>query len=69
MNHRKAGKVKTLAFPVKLSNTPANIRLAPPLLGEHTIEILNELGYRNEEIVQLENEKVIEIYQGERNNK
>ena len=69
MNHRKAGKIKTLAFPVKLSSTPANIRLAPPLLGEHTIEILNELGYRNEEIVQLENEKVIEIYQGERNNK
>jgi len=64
MNHKKAGKVKTLAFPVKLSKTPANIRLAPALLGEHTAEILNKLGYKDEEIVKLEKEEVIEIYKG-----
>lgn len=64
MNHKKAGKVKTLAFPVKLSKTPANIRLAPPLLGEHTIEILNKLGYQDNKIMQLEKEGVIETYRG-----
>jgi len=64
MNHKKAGKVNTIAFPVKLSKTPANIRLAPALLGEHTAEILNKLGYKDEEIVQLENEGVIETYRG-----
>ena len=64
MNHKKAGKVYTIAFPVKLSKTPANIRLAPALLGEHTAEILNKLGYKDEEIAQLENEGVIETYRG-----
>jgi len=65
MNHKKAGKVKTLAFPVKLSKTPASIRLAPAFLGEHTTEILNKLGYQSEEIVQLEKEGVVETYKGE----
>ena len=64
MDHKKAGKVKTLAFPVKLSKTPANIQLAPALLGEHTTEILNNLGYKDEEITQLEKEGVIETYKG-----
>lgn len=64
MYHKRAGKVKTIAFPVKLSETPANIRLAPALLGEHTVEILNKLGYRDDEIMQLEKEGVIETYRG-----
>lgn len=43
MDHPK-GEVVTLANPVKLSGTPALPRRRPPLLGEHTREVLAELG-------------------------
>ena len=37
------GEVTTLGTPVKLSRTPAEVSLAPPGLGEHTEEVLDEL--------------------------
>src|SRR5437899_1929160 len=40
------GAVETLAPVVRLSRTPAEVRLAPPALGEHTEEILKGLGAR-----------------------
>ena len=40
MNHASGAKVKVIANPVRLSETPADYRLAPPLLGQHTDEIL-----------------------------
>ena len=43
MDH-PAGEVTTLANPVKLSGTPASVRRRPPQLGEHTREVLAELG-------------------------
>jgi crotonobetainyl-CoA:carnitine CoA-transferase CaiB-like acyl-CoA transferase len=39
--------------PVKLSATPARARSRPPALGEHTDEILGEIGYTREEIERL----------------
>ena len=37
------GDVETLAPVIRLSRTPADVRLAPPALGEHTAEVLDAL--------------------------
>jgi formyl-CoA transferase len=42
--HRKAPELRTTGFPYRLSETPAEVRCPPPLLGEHTAEVLAELG-------------------------
>jgi formyl-CoA transferase len=54
-----AGKVKTLGFPIKMSDTPARIRRPSPQLGEHAEEILGELGFSAEKIKELKEKKVI----------
>ncbi|MFO7270729.1 CaiB/BaiF CoA transferase family protein [Sphaerobacter thermophilus] len=45
LQHPTAGEVKTVGIPAKLSDTPGTVRSAPPLLGQHTDEVLAELGY------------------------
>ena len=47
------GKAKMLAFPVRASATPATIRRPAPRLGEHTAEVLGELGLGRPEIERL----------------
>jgi len=44
--HPTAGETPTTASPMRLSETPVKYRLAPPLLGEHTDEILKEFGIK-----------------------
>jgi formyl-CoA transferase len=48
--HPTAGAVKMIGQPIELSETPARIETAPPLLGEQTDAVLREAGYSETEI-------------------
>ena len=59
VNHPKLGEFKIVNQAVKLSRTPASIVSATPEQGEHTDEILAEMGYSSEEIATFHREKVV----------
>jgi len=59
VNHPNVPNLKVPAFPVKFSETPTYVRSHPPLLGEHTEEVLQEIGYDQETIEQLKSKNII----------
>ncbi len=59
VRHPTIGDLKLLGIPFKFSDTPAAIRRPPPTLGEHTDEILGELGMDGPAIAKLRAEKVV----------
>jgi formyl-CoA transferase len=60
IRHPSAGDVKIVGMPFRLNGTPASIRRAPPLLGEHTDEVLGtEIGLDAGRIAALRADKVI----------
>jgi len=60
VKHPKVGDLRMVGIPFRFSATPEAIRRAPPLLGQHTEEVLGtDLGFSSERIAQLRAEKVI----------
>ena len=60
MDHSTGVPVQVIANPVKLSETPADYRVAPPTLGEHTQEILGDLlGMSAREIARLRDKGIV----------
>ena len=59
-DHKVLGSVKTVGIPIHLSKTPGEVRCEAPEFGEHTEEVLLQIGgYTWEEIAELQEEGVI----------
>jgi len=58
-DHPALGRLRTLGSPIKLSATPPDVRRRAPQLGEHTDEILREMGYSDADIQALRHERTI----------
>ena len=50
MQHPKAGEIKLLAPPFKLSETPASVAMPPPMLGQHVQDVFEKMGFSESEI-------------------
>ena len=58
-HHKTEGEIKIPGIPFRFSKDPASIRRSPPIIGEHTIEILKELGKSETDISELSKNGVI----------
>ncbi len=59
--HPRAGTVRVLSHPVRYDGESPPLRILPPELGEHTEEILSELGYEEEAIDKLKAEGAVRV--------
>jgi crotonobetainyl-CoA:carnitine CoA-transferase CaiB-like acyl-CoA transferase len=59
LEHAVAGMLPMVASPMRFSGTPIEYRSAPPVLGQHTEEVLRAIGKSDAEIARLKAEGVI----------
>jgi crotonobetainyl-CoA:carnitine CoA-transferase CaiB-like acyl-CoA transferase len=59
VEHPVLGRIKTNGFPIRYSKTPVELERVAPQLGQHTDEVLQEIGYSGSEIAELRDEGVI----------
>jgi crotonobetainyl-CoA:carnitine CoA-transferase CaiB-like acyl-CoA transferase len=58
-SHPVLGTVSLLGLPVKFSETPGDVHRIPPELGEHTDEILHEIGLEEDDVNRLREQKIV----------
>jgi formyl-CoA transferase/CoA:oxalate CoA-transferase len=63
MEHPYGGSFKSVGLPIQLSETSMKVSRHPPALGEHTIEVLEGVGYSQEEIKSLIEEGTVQQYE------
>jgi len=57
--HARLGQLNVTGVPIKLRGTPGSVRLAPPVHGQHSEELLSELGYEAADIAGFAEARVI----------
>lgn len=59
--HATLGDIEQMGSPMRFSRTPTRLDTAGPLLGEHTREVLDHLGFRGDEIEKLIRDRVVSV--------
>ncbi len=59
VDHPSAGRIKQTGIPIKFADSPGSVDRPPPTLGQHSAEILRELGLTGAEVEELRREGVI----------
>lgn len=59
VEHPLEGRIPQLSFPFKMTVTPGRIKTPPPLKGQHTDEVLRQLGFEEKEIRSIRDEGVV----------
>jgi crotonobetainyl-CoA:carnitine CoA-transferase CaiB-like acyl-CoA transferase len=59
VEHPLEGRIPQMGFPFKMAATPGRIKYPPPLKGQHTDEVLRQLGFGDEDIRSIHREEVV----------
>ena len=59
IEHPLIGPMRTVGVPIHFAKTPGRIQRSAPTLGQHTDEVLGELGYTTEQIAELRSSRII----------
>lgn len=59
VDHPSCGPIKLVNTPVKFSESTPGIRTPPPTLGQHTSEVLLQLGYSESQVEELKTQGVV----------